>query len=111
MGIPVTRYAITPEGVYLAYQVVGEGPIDVVWQYDPIFGNVEDMWETVIGDDLRQLSSFARLILHDRRGTGLSSRNVPPSNLETRAADLGVILDTVGSERPVLGGLWRWGSA
>ena len=104
MGVPDTRYAITPEGVYLAYQVVGEGPIDVVWQYDPIFGNVEDMWETVTGDDLRQLSSFARLILHDRRGTGLSSRNVPPSNLETRAADLGVILDTVGSERPVLGG-------
>ena len=104
MGVPDTRYAITPEGVYLAYQVVGEGPIDVVWQCDPIFGNVEDMWETVIGDDLRQLSSFARLILHDPRGTGLSSRNVPPSNLETRAADLGVILDTVGSERPVLGG-------
>ena len=50
MGVPDTRYAITPEGVYLAYQVVGEGPIDVVWQYDPIFGNVEDMWETVIGD-------------------------------------------------------------
>jgi class 3 adenylate cyclase len=104
MGVPETRYAITPEGVYLAYQVVGEGPIDVVWAYDPIFGNVEDMWETPIGDDLQQLSSFARLILHDPRGTGLSSRNVPPSNLETRAADLGVLLDTVGSERPVLGG-------
>lgn len=104
MGIPDTRYAITPEGVYLAYQVVGEGPIDLVWQYDLIFGNVEDMWETVTGDWLRELSSFARLILHDPRGTGLSSRNVPPPNLETRAADLGVILDAVGSERPVLGG-------
>jgi class 3 adenylate cyclase len=69
-----------------------------------MFGNVEDMWETVTGDSFRQLSSFARLILHDPRGTGLSSRNVPPPNLETRAADLGVILDTVGSERPVLGG-------
>jgi len=99
-----TRYAKTPEGVYLAYQVVGEGPIDVVWQCDPIFGNVEDLWETVTGDGLRQLSSFSRLILHDRRGTGLSSRNVPPSDLETRAADLSVILDAVGSERPVIGG-------
>src|SRR5215213_327428 len=104
MDVPHTRYAITPEGVYLAYQAVGEGPIDVVWQCDPIYGNVEDMWETVIGDWLRELSSFARLILHDRRGTGLSSRNVPPSDLETRADDLGVILDAVGSERPVLGG-------
>jgi len=104
MGVPDTHYAITPDGVYLAYQVVGDGPIDMVWQYDQIFGNVEDMWETVTGDSLRELSSFARLILHDPRGTGLSSRNVPPPNLETRAADLGVILATVGSERPVLGG-------
>jgi class 3 adenylate cyclase len=104
MEIRDTRYAKTPEGVYLAYQVVGDGPIDVVWQCDPIYGNVEDMWETVIGDWLRELSSFTRLILHDRRGTGLSSRNVAPADLETRASDLGVILDTVGSERPVLGG-------
>ena len=100
----IPDYAITPDGVYLAYQVVGQGPIDVVWQYDLIFGNVEDMWETVNGDSLREFSSFARLILHDPRGTGLSSRNVPPPNLETRVADLGVILDAVGSERPVLAG-------
>jgi len=104
MGVPDTRYAITPDGVHLAYQAVGEGPIDLVWQYDLIFGNVEDMWETVTGDWLRELSSFTRLILHDRRGTGLSSRNVPPPDLETRVADLGAILDAVGSERPVLGG-------
>ena len=65
MGVPDTRYAITPDGVYLAYQVVGQGPIDMVWQYDPMFGNVEDMWETVTGDWLREFSSFARLILHN----------------------------------------------
>ena len=104
MAVPQTRYAIAPDGVYLAYQAVGEGPVDLVWQFDLIFGTVEDMWETVTGDWLRELSSFTRLILHDRRGTGLSSRNVPPPNLETRAADLAVILDAVGSERPVLGG-------
>jgi class 3 adenylate cyclase/pimeloyl-ACP methyl ester carboxylesterase len=103
MEIPDTRYAKTPDGVYLAYQAVGQGPIDLVWQYDLIFGNVEDMWG-ITGDWLRELSSFARLILHDRRGTGLSSRNVPPPDLETRVADLSVILDAVGSERPVLGG-------
>ena len=101
---PQTRYAIAPDGIYIAYQAVGEGPVDLVWQFDLIFGTVEDMWETVTGDWLRELSSFTRLILHDRRGTGLSSRNVPPPNLETRAADLAVILDAVGSERPVLGG-------
>ena len=101
---PQTRYAIAPDGIYIAYQAVGEGPVDLVWQFDLIFGTVEDMWETVTGDWLRELSSFTRLILHDRRGTGLSSRNVRPPNLETRAADLAVILDAVGSERPVLGG-------
>ena len=104
MWIPETRYAIAPDGTYLAYQTVGEGPIDLVWQYDLIFGNVELMWETVVGDWLREISSFTRLILHDRRGTGLSSRNVPPPDLETRVADLGVILDAARSERPVLGG-------
>jgi class 3 adenylate cyclase len=110
VDIPETRYAKTEEGVYLAYQAAGQGPIDLVWQFDLIFGNVEDIWETVAGDWLRELSSFTRLILHDRRGTGLSSRNVPPPNLETRVADLGVILDTVRSERPVLGG-WGDGAA
>jgi len=111
MGVSDTRYAITHDGVYLAYQAVGEGPIDLVWQFDLIFGNVEDMWETVVGDWLRDLSSFTRLILHDRRGTGLSSRNVPPPNLETRVADLNVILDAVGSKRPVLGGFGDGGAA
>ncbi len=48
------------------------------------------------------LAGFARLILHDRRGTGASSRNVPPPNLETRAADLLAVLNEVGSAAPVL---------
>ncbi len=56
-------------------------------------------------------ASFTRLILHDRRGTGLSSRNVPPPNLETRVADLNVILDAMGSKRPVLGGFGDGGAA
>src|SRR5262249_49596077 len=48
-------------------------------------------------------TEFVRLIVHDRRGSGASTRNVPPPNLETRAADLLTVLDAVGSERPVLG--------
>ena len=39
--LPETRYAKTSDGVHLAYQTVGEGPIDLVWQFDLIFGNVE----------------------------------------------------------------------
>ena len=109
--IPETRYAQTPDGVYIAYQVAGEGPVDVAWQF-PFLGNVDLLWEApVFGTLLRGIASFARLILHDRRGTGLSSRNVPPPDLETRVADLRVVLDAVGSERPVLGGLSEGGAA
>jgi class 3 adenylate cyclase len=111
VDIPDTRYAKTPDGVFIAYQTAGAGPIDLVWQFDLMFGNVELTWETVVGEFLRELSSFSRLILHDRRGTGLSSRNVAPPDLETRVGDLGVILDAIGSERPVLGGHGEGGAS
>lgn len=108
--IPETRYAKTPDGVYLAYQVAGEGPIDIAWQSDWL-SNVDVLWEgPVYGQLFRGMSSFARLILHDRRGTGLSSRNVPPPNLETRVDDLLVVLDAAGSTRPVLAGLLEGGA-
>ena len=101
---PDTQYARAPDGAYLAYQVVGEGPVDVAWQSDYL-SNVDVIWDTpIFGPLYRGIASFARLILHDRRGTGLSSRNVPPPNLETRVADLRLVLDAAGSERPVLAG-------
>ncbi len=108
---PDTRYALTPDGVYIAYQVVGDGPVDVAWQSDFV-NNVDVIWESpLFGTLFRGISSFARLILHDRRGTGLSSRNVAPPNLETRVADLLVVLDAVASERPVLGGVIEGGAS
>jgi hypothetical protein len=92
---PETQYAKTPDGVYIAYQVTGEGPVDVAWQFDWL-GNVDLVWETLgFAQLFRGIASFARLIIHDRRATGLSSSNVPPPNLETRAADLRVVLDAV----------------
>jgi class 3 adenylate cyclase len=109
--IPETRYAITPDGVYLAYQVVGEGPVDLIWQSEYVEGNVDMAWEdSWVSAWLRSLAGFSRLILHDRRSIGLSSRNVPPPNLETRVADLQVILDEVGSKRPVLAGWYETGA-
>lgn len=99
---PETRYAKTADGVYLAYQVVGSGP-DVAVDFHLFAGNVDLIWEEPDwGPLLTGLSQFARLILHDRRGTGASSRNVSPPNLETRAADLLAVLDAVGSGAPVL---------
>ena len=97
-----TRYTRTPDGVYLAYQAVGSGP-DVAVDFHLFAGNVDLIWEEPDwGPLLGEVASFARLILHDRRGTGASSRNVEPPNLETRAADLLAVRDAVDSEAPVL---------
>ena len=110
METPQTKYAKTPDGAYIAYQTVGDGPIDIVWQFDWL-GNVDTIWEyRPSAEWFHGLASFSRLILHDRRGTGASSRNVDPPNLETRVADLTVVLDAVGSERPVLGGALEGGA-
>ena len=104
MEIRDTRYAKTSDGVYIAYQTTGDGPIDLVWQLD-WFGNVDMIWEErTFGGFFTAVARFARLILHDRRGTGLSSRNVPAPSLETRVADLRCVLDAVGATRPILGG-------
>ena len=110
MEVRDTRYAITPDGIYLAYQAVGEGPLDLVWQFDHT-GDVDLVWESpLMGGFLRSLAGFSRVILHDRRGTGLSSRNVAPPNLETRVSDLRVVLEAVGSDRPVLVGVLEGGA-
>jgi class 3 adenylate cyclase len=99
-----TRYATTADGLFIAYQVVGSGPVDFVMDFHAYAGNVDLIWEEPDwGPFLVGFTEFARLILHDRRGSGASSRNVPPPNLETRAADLLVVLDAVGSAAPVLG--------
>jgi pimeloyl-ACP methyl ester carboxylesterase len=98
------RYAKTADGVYIAYQVAGSGPVDVAADFHLFAGNVDLIWdEPDWGQFLRPITDFARLILHDRRGSGASTRNVPPPNLETRAADLLAVLDEVGSDAPVLG--------
>ena len=72
--------------------------MDLVWQFD-YFGNVDGVWEHPLwAHFLGGFAEFSRLILLDRRGTGQSSRNVPPSDLETRASDLRAVLDALGSE-------------
>ena len=108
--IPETRYAKTPDGVYIAYQTIGDGPIDIVWQLEWI-GNVDTVWEhRGYADWLHGLASFGRLILHDRRGIGASSRNVDLPTLETRVADMRTVLDEVGCERAVLGAALEGGA-
>ena len=86
MELPDPEYVKTEDGVYIAYLVMGDGPVDIAWQSD-FGGNLDVGWES--GWDqawLEGLADIGRVILHDWRGCGLSSRNVAPPNLETRAA-------------------------
>ena len=90
--------------------MVGDGSVDMLDQVDwP--GNLDMLWEDPDDESwYRELASFTRLILHDRRGIGLSSRNVALPNLETRVADTLTVLDAIGSERPVLSGTFEAGA-
>src|SRR5688572_5131560 len=74
-------------------------------------GNLDMLWEDPDDESwYSELASFSRLILHDRRGIGLSSRNVALPNLETRVADTLAVLDAVGSVHPVLSGTFESGA-
>ena len=106
MRAPDVRYAKTPQGVHIAYQVVGDGPIDLVF-VPGYAANLQWQWELPsYARFLERLASFSRLIILDRRGAGLSDRfspeDLPP--LEDLADDLEVVLDAAGSERAALFG-------
>ncbi len=107
MKIPEPRYVRTQDGTYIAYQVVGDGLIDIAWQFDWC-GHLDCVWERPFHAPwFEALASFGRVILHDRRGTGLSSRDTPPPNLETRAADLRAVLDEVHSQSTIIAALFE----
>ncbi|HYY55230.1 MAG TPA: adenylate/guanylate cyclase domain-containing protein [Candidatus Dormibacteraeota bacterium] len=101
--IPQTRYARSGD-TNIAYQTLGEGPIDLVYVPGWV-SNVEMQWEEPAkARFLRGLASFARLILFDKRGTGLSDRVATLPTLEQRMDDVRAVLDAVGSERAALFG-------
>jgi pimeloyl-ACP methyl ester carboxylesterase len=108
---PETRYAKTADGVHIAYEVVGDGPVDIVF----VMGwtsHIELMWEEpALARFLARLASFSRLILFDKRGMGLSDR-VPEDrlpSLEVRMDDARAVMDAVGSERAVVLGVSEGG--
>jgi len=100
---PVDRIKYARNGeVAIAYAIIGEGPRDLLFAHG-FAGNIEIEFETpFMRNFLAKVAVFSRMIVFDRRGTGLSDRPREPATLETRMDDLRAVLDAVGSERAVL---------
>src|SRR4051812_34967094 len=100
---------MAPETLYtrcgsinIAYQVVGDGPIDIVLVPGWV-SNIDVFWEEPnFAGFLRSLASFSRLILFDKRGTGLSDRVTDTPTLEERMEDVQTVMNAVGSESAAL---------
>jgi class 3 adenylate cyclase len=108
---PKTEYARSGD-LHIAYQVVGDGPFDLV--YVPGWVSHLDLaWEEpTLARFLGRLASFSRLILFDKRGTGLSDRvpNAELPSLEERMDDLRAVMDAAGSERAAVFGFSEGGN-
>lgn len=106
---PATRYARSGE-ISIAYQAVGNGPVDLV--FAPGFiSNVELAWEDpLMARCHERLASFSRLVLFDKRGTGLSDPVPGAATLEERTDDLLAVMDAAGSERAAIFGISEGGS-
>ena len=108
---PETRFTRSGN-VHIAYQVVGEGPLDLVYVSGWV-SHVELAWEEpMLARFLGRLASFSRLITFDKRGTGLSDR-VPDDKLPTheeRMDDLRAVMDACGSQRAAIFGFSEGGS-
>jgi class 3 adenylate cyclase len=111
MTVPETRYAKSGD-LNIAYQVVGEGPLDLVYVPGWI-SHVELAWELPdLARGFERLASFTRLITFDKRGTGMSDP-VPPGELPTleqRMDDVRAVMDAVGSERAAIFGASEGGN-
>jgi len=106
--IPPTQYAKCGR-LSIAYQVLGDGPVDLVYA-DGWLSHLEYAWESPdYARYIRRLASFSRLIRFDRRGMGLSDRDVGPSTLEERVDDIRAVMDAAGSERAALLGVSEGG--
>ena len=108
---PKTQYVVSTGGVNIAYQVVGDHPIDLVFVMGWV-SHLEYFWrEPSFARFLTRLASFSRLILLDKRGTGLSDRvelsQLP--TLEQRMTDVEAVMNAVGSERAALLGISEGG--
>ena len=106
--LPTTRYARSGD-VNIAYQVIGGGPIDLVFVMGWV-SHLDYFWaEPSFARFLNRLAAFSRLILIDKRGTGLSDRAPELPTLEQRMDDLRAVLEEVGSDQAALMGISEGG--
>jgi class 3 adenylate cyclase len=95
---PTTQYARSGD-VNIAYQIVGEGPIDLIFTFGWV-SHLDFQWaEPTLTRFLRWLAQFARVIVFDKRGTGLSDPVPHAPSLEERMDDFRVVMEAAGSER------------
>jgi class 3 adenylate cyclase len=101
--VPEIRYALNGD-IHIAYQVVGHGQTDVVFIWGP-YSNIEVVWEHPPARRfLERLASIGRLIMFDKRGTGLSDRAGEVPSLDDQMDDVTAVMEAVGSERAVFMG-------
>lgn len=109
MKKPPTQYAYVDD-IAIAYQVIGNGPIDLVYSQGWLT-NIEYAWESPhYAEFLTKLGKFCRLVFYDKRGTGLSERNVGFPTLEQRTEDISAVLDAIGSREAALLGVSEGGN-
>jgi pimeloyl-ACP methyl ester carboxylesterase len=105
---PVTRYAKSGD-VHIAYQVFGEGPLNLVLA-PPFVSNIENYWdEPDFSRWLLRLASYARVVMLDKRGTGMSDRVSELPGLDERIDDLRAVMDAAGMEQAALLGMSEGG--
>src|ERR1700694_1542115 len=108
VGPPEIRYAKSGD-VNIAYSVVGNGPFDVVFVSGWVLSNLEVGWEGSAAEFYKGISSFCRLILFDKRGTGLSDRVSGMPDFDTRMDDVRAVMDAAGSRRAAVMGFSEGG--
>lgn len=103
MEAPEACYAKSGD-VNTAYSVVGDGPFDVVFLSGWVLSKLEHAWQGSSHEFFEAMTSFSRLILFDKRGTGLSDKTTGIPDLETRMDDIRAVMDAAGSKRAAIMG-------
>jgi len=103
-AVPQTRYALTADGIHIAYQVLGEGERDIIF-VPGLMSHLELLWEDEeTSGFFRRLSRLGRLILFDKRDTGLSDPAPSDMSLEERMEDVRAVMRAADSRQAVLFG-------